>query len=331
MHNKRDNFSDNISEYGSENCSDYGSDYESDNETNTIETPVPQPPKVEEQMFNTTYSTEQVSPTYPKRQERFDDKFIQKDVMNKIRKIISSPVRDMSNNKESLEDIHLWDYLLSNYGVKEGISLLDAYTREELTNILIIQIDQKDKQAPKFSVIDNISEIYGLPGIHKSLYRILDCSWEEIIKGLVIMTSSDDSKCSYHLLYALTLLVDYQELKEFTELVYRLMGEKYGKFIDRGLPGRNFCLCLIGSAKKDHVKRILQYSLDNGWNDLNNTRVQPSTSSRYEVRPCILSIEKINNQKKIIVGHDALKKYANLVLQKYSEYLGSWDIEEKDS
>ncbi|RHZ76190.1 hypothetical protein Glove_202g91 [Diversispora epigaea] len=54
-------------------------------------------------------------------------------------------------------------------------------------------------------------------------------------------------------------------------------------------------------------------------------------SLRYEVRPRILSIEKINNQKKIIVGHDALKKYANLVLQKYSDYIGSWDIEEKDS
>jgi len=237
---------------------------------------------------------------------------------------------------------------------------------------LIIQIDQKDKQAPKFSVIDNISEIHGLPGVHecingqrplravididaskekmeaenvntknvffsiccsfvRALYRILDCSWEEIIKGLVIMTSSDDSKCSYHLLYAPTLLVDYQELKEFTELVYRLTGEKYGKFIDRRLPGRNFCLRLIGSAKKDRVKRILQYSLDNGWNNLNDARVQPPTSSRYEVRPRILSIEKINNQKKIIVGQDALKKYANLVLQKYPDYLGGWDIEEKDS
>ena len=298
-----DVYSDNISESGSENCSDYSSDYESDTET-TIKSPIPQPPKVEEQVSNTTSSTEQASPTYPKRQERFDDKFTKKDVMNKIRKIVSSPARDMLNNKGSLEDIHLWDYLLPNYGAKEGISLLDAYTREELTNRLIIQIDQKDKQAPKFSVIDNISEIYGLPGIHecingqrplravididaskekmeaenvntknvffsiccsfvRALYRILDCSWEEIIKGLVIMTSSDNNKCSYHLLYAPTLLVDYQELKEFTELVYKLTGEKYGKFIDRGLSGRNFCLRLIGSAKKDRVKRILQYSLDN--------------------------------------------------------------------
>ncbi|CAG8672167.1 14546_t:CDS:10 [Cetraspora pellucida] len=271
-------------------------------------------PKVEEQVSNTTSSTEQ--------QERFDDKFTQKDVMNKIY------------------------YLLPNYGAKEGISLLDAYTREELTNRLIIQIDQKDKQAPKFSVIDDISKIYGLPGIHecingqwllrpvidinaskerieaenintknvffsiccsfvRALYRILDCSWKEIIKELVIMTLSDDNKCSYYLLYTPALLVDYLELKEFTELVFRLTGEKYKKFIDRGLPGRNFCLRLIGSAKKDRMKRILQFSLDN-------------------------DVEKIN-QKKIIVGQDSLKKYANLVLQEYSDYLGGWDIEEKNS
>ncbi|CAG8441129.1 2589_t:CDS:10 [Scutellospora calospora] len=238
-----------------QNAQQIYSNYKSDNETNTIETPVPQSSKVEEQMSNTIYSTEQVSPTYPKWQERFDDKFIQKN-----------------------------DYLLSNYRAKEGIN----------------------KQAPKFSVIVNISEIYGLPGIHeyinekRPLRAVIDIDVskekieaenintknEEIIKGLVIMISSDNSKCSYHLLYALTLLVDYQELKEFTELVYKLTGEKY---------------------------------------------VQPPTSLRYEVRPCILSIEKINNQKKIIVGHDALKKYANLVLQKYSKYLGSWDIKEKDS
>ena len=33
---------------------------------------------------------------------------------------------------------------------------------------LVIKIDQDD-QAPKFSVADDISEIYGLPGIHKCI------------------------------------------------------------------------------------------------------------------------------------------------------------------
>jgi len=116
-----------------------------------------------------TSSTEQASSTYPKRQERFNDKFTQKDVMDKIRKIVSSPARDMTDKKGSLEDLHLWDYLLPNREAKSGISLLDAYKRDELTNRLIIQIDQKDNQAPKFSVIDDISEIYGLPGIHECI------------------------------------------------------------------------------------------------------------------------------------------------------------------
>ena len=91
----------------------------------------------------------------------------------------------------------------------------------------------------------------------RALYRILDCSWKDILNGLVIATSSDSSKCSYHVLYAPALLIDHHELKAFTELVYTLTRKKFGKYIDRGLPGQNFNLCLIGSAKKGHVKRIL--------------------------------------------------------------------------
>ncbi|CAG8471684.1 3442_t:CDS:2 [Scutellospora calospora] len=220
-----DVYSDNISESGSENCSDYNSDYKSDNETNTIESPISQPPKVEELMSNTTYSTKQVSPTYFKRQERFDDKFIQKDLLNKICEIASSPTRDISNNKGSLEDIYLWDYLLPNYGAKEGISLLDTYKREELADKLVIQVEQSKYK--KFSVINDISEVYRVPGIH------------ECINGQ----------------RALRPVID----------------------IDAPL----------GDMEAE--------------------------------------------KKKIIVGQDALKKYANLVLQKYPNYLGDWDIEEKNS
>ncbi|CAG8459716.1 640_t:CDS:2 [Cetraspora pellucida] len=232
-----DVYSDNISESRSENCSDYSSDYESDTETTIKSLILQPPPKVEEQVSNTTSSTEQVSPTYPK--------------------------QDMSNNKGSLENIHLWDYLLSNYGAKEEISLLDAYTREELTNRLIIQIDQKDKQAPKFSVIDDISEIYGLPGIHECINRqrplrpVIDIdAFKEKIEAENVNTKNVFFSicCSFvRALYQIfdSLLVDYLELKKFTELVFRLTRKKYKKFIDQGLPGRNFCLCLIGSAKKD--------------------------------------------------------------------------------
>ncbi|PKC55864.1 hypothetical protein RhiirA1_402563 [Rhizophagus irregularis] len=128
-----------------------------------------------------------------------------------------------------------------------------------------------------------------------------------------------------------TLLIDHHELKAFTELVYTITGEKFGKYIDRRLPGQNFNLRLIRSAKKGRVKRILQFSLDNDWNELDHVRVQPPPSLGLEVRPQMLSEEKNNNPLRIIVGQDVLQKCANLVLQKHSNYLRDWTIEEKDS
>ncbi|CAI2191252.1 7009_t:CDS:1 [Funneliformis geosporum] len=274
----------------------------------------------------------------------------------------------MSNDKGSLECLPIYSFLFPN---EKGSSLYNAYDRSEVEDKLVIKIDQDGDHAPKFSVADDISEVYGLPGIHecingqkplravididasqedmkttdvkaqevffriclsfiRALYRILDCSWEDILNGLVIATSSDSSKCSYHILYAPALLIDHHELKAFTELVYTITGEKFGKFIDRKLPGQNFNLRLIGSAKKGHVKRILQFSLDNGWNELDHVRVQPPSSLGLEVRPRMLSEEKNNNPLKIIVGQDVLQKYAKLVLQKHSNYLRDWTIEEKE-
>ena len=49
------------------------------------------------------------------------------------------------------------------------------------------------------------------------------------------------------------------------------------------------------------------------------------------MRPRMLSIEKNNTPLRISVGSDILQKYADLVLQKYSNYLRDWIIEEKDS
>ena len=64
---------------------------------------------------------------------------------------------------------------------------------------------------------------------------------------------------------------------------------------------------------------------------LDHARVQPPISLRFEVRPRMLSIEKNNNSLKISVGRDILQKCANLVLQKHSNYLRDWNIEENDS
>ncbi|RGB24554.1 hypothetical protein C1646_772904 [Rhizophagus diaphanus] len=331
---------DNRSNLGSDDYNDYESNYESDNEeasctsTSTIKTPLVQP----------------------------------KDLLHAIREIFLSPPRDMSDEKGSLKYLPIYSFLFLN---EKGSCLYNAYDRDEVENKLVIKIDQDDR-APKFSVADDISEVYGLSGIHecingqkslravididatqedmevngvksdsvfiriccsfiRALYRILDCDWEDILKGLVIATSSDSSKCGYHLLYAPMLLINHNELKAFTELVYTLTGEKFGRFIDRGLPGQNFNLRLIGLAKKGRVKRILLSSITNGWNELDHTRVQPPSNLGLKVRPRMLSIEKNNSPLKIIVGHDILQKCADLVLRKYFNYLRDYTIEEKDS
>ncbi|CAI2193766.1 17924_t:CDS:2, partial [Funneliformis geosporum] len=190
-----------------------------------------------------------------------------------------------------------------------GSSLYNAYDRSEVEDKLVIKIDQ-----------DAVIDI----DVSKGDMETAD------VKGQDVFIRIYPSKCSYHILYAPVLLIDYHELKAFTELVYTLTGEKYGKFIDQKLSGQNFNLRLIGSAKKGRVKRILQFSLDNGWNELDHVRVQPPTSLGLEVRPRMLSTEKNNNLLRISVGQDVLQKFANLVLQKYSNYLRDWTIEEKE-
>ncbi|CAB4389189.1 unnamed protein product [Rhizophagus irregularis] len=334
-----DSYNNNDSDCESDDYNTHGSNYESDSE----EAPCT--------LTSTTKAVKErkVNVAYTLRQENFNDKFSPKDLLNAIQGILSSPPRDMSDDKGSLDCLPIYSFLFPN---EKGSSLYNAYNRSEVKDKLVIKIDQDADHAPKFSVADDISEVYGLPGIHECINgqkplraviyinaskedmetaSIKGRNWEDILKGLMVTTSTDPSKCSYHILYTPALLIDHHELKAFTELVYTITGEKFGKYIDRRLPGQNFNLRLIGSAKKGHVKRILQFSLENGWNELKHTRIQPPTSLGLKVRPQILSTEKNNNPLRISVGQDVLQKCADLVLQKHSNYLRDWTIEEKDS
>ncbi|RGB21869.1 hypothetical protein C1646_777089 [Rhizophagus diaphanus] len=316
---------DNRSDLRSDDYNDYESNYELDNKgalcasTSTIKTPLVQPPNVKGRKINVVYTL---------RQEKFNGNFSFKDLLNAIREIFLLSPRDMSDKKGSLEYLPIYSFLFPN---EKGSSLYNAYDRNKVEDKLVIKIDQDNDRALKFSVADDISEVYGLPGIHecingqKSLRAVIDIDApQENMETTIIATSSDSSKCSYQVLYAPALLIDHHELKAFTELVYTLTSEKFGKYIDKRLPGQNFNLHLIGSAKKGHVKRILQFSLDNGWNKLDHARVQPPTSLGLEVRPQMLSTEKNNNPLRISVGQDVLQKFANLVLRKYSNYLRDW-------
>ncbi|RIA79639.1 hypothetical protein C1645_840227 [Glomus cerebriforme] len=249
----------------SDDYNNYKSNYESDSEetshasTSTTRTSLVQPYAI-----------------YSLRKENFNNDFTFKNLLDIIQKIFSLPPRDMLNDKGSLDYLPIYLFLFPN---EKGFSLYNAYDRNEVEDKLVIKIDQEDDQVLKFSVADDISEVFGLSEIHKcinsqkplravididaskedmkttsvkgqevfiriccsfirALYRILDCGWEDILKGLVIATSSDPN---------------------------------------------------------------------NRWNDLNHTRVQPPTSLRLEVRPRLLSTEKNNNPLRIIVGQDVLQ------------------------
>src|ERR671927_298013 len=70
------------------------------------------------------------------------------------------------NKKGSLEFLPIYSFLFPN---EKGSSLYNAYDRSEVEDKLIIKIDQNGDHTPKFSVADDISEVYGLPGIHECI------------------------------------------------------------------------------------------------------------------------------------------------------------------
>src|ERR1051325_194193 len=132
-----DSYNDNDSDCGSDDYNNYESNYESDNEeascasTSTTEA-------VKERKVNVTYTL---------RQENFNDKFSPKDLLNAIRGILSSPPRDMSNDKGSLDCLPIYSFLFSN---EKGSSLYNAYDRSEVKDKLVIKIDQDGDHASNF-------------------------------------------------------------------------------------------------------------------------------------------------------------------------------------
>ena len=73
--------------------------------TSTIKTPLVQLSNVKEQKINVAYTL---------RQEKFNDNFSSKDLLNAIREIFLSPPRDMLDEKGSLEYLPIYSFLFSN-------------------------------------------------------------------------------------------------------------------------------------------------------------------------------------------------------------------------
>src|SRR3954470_24571974 len=72
----------------------------------------------------------------------------------------------MSNDKGSLDCLPIYSFLFPN---EKGSSLYNAYDWSEMEDKLVIKIDQDGVHALKFSVADDISEVYGLLGIHECI------------------------------------------------------------------------------------------------------------------------------------------------------------------
>ncbi|CAG8754097.1 2791_t:CDS:2, partial [Cetraspora pellucida] len=100
------------------------------------------------------------------RQEKFNNNFTLKDLLNSIQKILSLLFKDMSNDKGLLDCLPIYSFLFLN---EKGSSLYNAYDRNEVEDKLVIKIDQDANRAPKFSVANDISEVYSLPGIHECI------------------------------------------------------------------------------------------------------------------------------------------------------------------
>ena len=106
-----DSYNDNGSDCGSDDYNNYESNCESDSEeapcasTSTIKTPLVQPPNVKERKINVAYTL---------RQEKFNNDFTPKDLLNTIREIFLLPPRDMSDIIGSLDYLPIYSFLFPN-------------------------------------------------------------------------------------------------------------------------------------------------------------------------------------------------------------------------
>ena len=116
-----DSYNNNDSDCKSDDYNIHRSNYESDSKeapctsTSTTMTSSFQLLNVQEQKSNAIYTL---------RQEKFNNDFTPKDLLNSIRKILSLPPKDMSNDKGSLDCLSIYSFLFPN---KKGSSLYNAY------------------------------------------------------------------------------------------------------------------------------------------------------------------------------------------------------------
>ncbi|PKC50113.1 hypothetical protein RhiirA1_406176, partial [Rhizophagus irregularis] len=111
---------DNRSDLRSDGYNDYESNYGSDNEEATCAS---------------TSITTIPSFQYSLRQEKFNDNFSSKDLLNTIQEIFLSPPRDMSDIIGSLDDLPIYSFLFLN---EKGSCLYNAYPIKNMHTVFTL-------------------------------------------------------------------------------------------------------------------------------------------------------------------------------------------------
>ncbi|POG78370.1 hypothetical protein GLOIN_2v1766843 [Rhizophagus irregularis DAOM 181602=DAOM 197198] len=177
------------------------------------------------------------------------------------------------------------------YGLPDTHECIDG----SLPLHLVLNIDARQKpdlMNPELSSLDRykISREDLLSRILIACVNIINTDLKHfaILGAFVLVSSSNDNKCSWHIIYPYARFIDYRDLKGFVEKVADKVGKPYSKFIDIGLYKSRF---------KDYL-------------------VQPK-SNYSEIWPWTFSPEKEEKKFQPIEDETTLSNGASLVIAKY--------------
>ncbi|GET03051.1 hypothetical protein GLOIN_2v1842826 [Rhizophagus clarus] len=179
-----------------------------------------------------------------------------------------------------------------------GLADLDfesgAYHSEEIYSKYIVRVAGKG-----FTVVNHLSEVYGLPDTH-------ECIDENLPLHLVQNIDARQKPNPMNL-----------DLRGFVKKIADRVGKLYSEFIDLGLYKSRFSLRLLGSAKEDRVKRPAISSIKEGYCKLKDYLVQPKLDAS-EIWPRTFSSEKLEKEEfQPIEDKTALSMRAGLVTAKF--------------
>jgi hypothetical protein len=182
-------------------------------------------------------------------------------------------VTELANCNPGDENLHYFRILLLSdlwdADLLKDPALLEAYFQEKITDGYVIWTEDQD-----FALVEHPSVVYGKPDTHKCvngkwplhlvidinasqksldekkincndfLSRIFNASADILYsdlkehaspKSFTLASSSNEDKCSWHIIYLYSFFIDYCDLKGFIEKVIERIGRPYADFIDLGL------------------------------------------------------------------------------------------------